>query len=68
MTSRANAIQRARKLAAETQETAYVVYDPSMIDWPKHAYYPATAAEVDTYYAGCRIVATVEPEEEAPHA
>lgn len=64
MTTRANAIHRARKLARERQETIYVVFDPSALDQPPAlAYYPATGEEVDTFFGGCEIVAAVEPED-----
>ena len=44
--------------------TAYVIFDPSHLDNPPDlAYYAATEEETDTFYAGCEIVDTVEPED-----
>ena len=64
MTTLANAIHKAKKLALETQATAYVIFDPSHLDNPPDlAYYAATEEEADTFYAGCEIVDTVEPED-----
>ncbi len=64
MTTLANAIYKAKKLALEKQATAYVVFDPTHLDNPPdRAYYAATEEEVDTFFQGCQIVDTVEPED-----
>lgn len=58
----ARAMARAKQRAKETQEDRYVVYDPSYRDvdnaW---AYYVATGQDVDTWFAGARIIAFVGP-------
>jgi hypothetical protein len=69
MTTLANAIHKAKKLALETQATAYVIFDPSHLDSPPGlAYYASTEEEAETFFAGCEIVDSVEPEDivEAP--
>jgi hypothetical protein len=51
------------------QATAYVIFDPSHLDNPPDlAYYAATEEEAETFFAGCEIVDSVEPEDivEAP--
>ena len=64
MTTLANAIHHAKKLAQETQATAYVIFDPSHLENPPDlAYYAATGEEADTFFAGCEIVYIVEPED-----
>ena len=64
MTTLANAIYHAKKLAQKTPATAYVIFDPSHLDNPPDlAYYAATEEDADTYFAGCEIVDTVEPED-----
>jgi hypothetical protein len=64
MTTLANAIHHAKKLAQKKQATAYVIFDPSHLDEPPdRAYYAATEEEADTFFAGCEIVDTVEPED-----
>ena len=64
MTTFANAIHKARKLAQETQATIYVIFDPTHLDNPPDlAYYAATAEEVETFFQDCEIVDTVEPED-----
>jgi hypothetical protein len=64
MTTLANAIHKAKKLALEKQATAYVIFDPAYLDNPPdRSYYAATEDEVNTFFAGCEIVDTVEPED-----
>jgi hypothetical protein len=64
MTTLANAIHKAKKLALKTQATAYVIFDPSHLDNPPDlAYYAATEEEAETFFAGCEIVDSVEPED-----
>lgn len=64
MTTRANALHKARKLAKATQTTSYVIFDPAHLDNPPElAYYAATAEDAETFFAGCEIVDTVEPED-----
>lgn len=64
MTTLANAIYQAKKLAQKTQATAYVIFDPSHLDDPPDlAYYAATEEEADTFFQDCEIVDTVEPED-----
>ena len=64
MTTLANAIYKAKKLAQEKQATAYVIFDPSHLDEPPdRAYYAATEEEADTFFQDCEIVDTVEPED-----
>jgi hypothetical protein len=64
MTTLANAIYKAKKLAQKTQATAYVIFDPTHLDNPPElAYYAATDEEAETYFTGCEIVDAVEPED-----
>jgi hypothetical protein len=64
MTTLANAIHQAKKLAQKTQATAYVIFDPTHLDNPPDlAHYAATGEEADTFFAGCEIVDAVEPED-----
>ena len=67
MTTLANAIYKAKKLAQEKQATAYVIFDPTHLDNPPPlAYYAATEEEGETFFTGCEIVDTVEPEDILP--
>ena len=64
MTTLANAIHKAKKLAQEKQVTVYIIFDPTHLDNPPPlAYYVATEEEAETFFAGCEIVDTVEPED-----
>jgi hypothetical protein len=64
MTTLANAIHHAKKLALKTQATAYVIFDPTHLDNPPDlAYYAATDEEAETFFQGCEIVDAVEPED-----
>lgn len=64
MTTLANAIHKAKKLAQKTEATTYVIFDPSHLDNPPDlAYYAATEEDADTFFDGCEIVDTVEPED-----
>ncbi len=67
MTTLANAIYKAKKLAQKKQATAYVIFDPSHLDNPPDlAYYAATDEDAETFFAGCEIVDAVEPEDIVP--
>lgn len=50
------AIAAADKRAARDDREWFVVYDTTQDDPPAQSYYPATAAECDTYYQGCDVV------------
>lgn len=64
MTTLTNAIYKAKKLAQKTQDTAYVIFDPTHLDEPPdRSYYAATAEEAETYFQDCEIVDAVEPED-----
>lgn len=67
MTTLANAIHKAKKLAQKTQARVYVVFDPAYLDEPPdRSYYAATEEETDTFFAGCEIVDAVEPRDMVP--
>ena len=56
------AILCAQGLAARARETLSVVYDPAFHDEPPdRAYHVCDEHELDTFFAGCPIVAAVEP-------
>jgi hypothetical protein len=56
------AILCAQGLAATARQTLYVVYDPAYRDeTPHRAYHVCDEAELDTFFAGCPIVAVIEP-------
>lgn len=67
MTTLANAICKAKKLAQKTQGRVYVVFDLAYLDEPPdRSYYTATEEEADTFFADCEIVDAVEPEDIVP--
>ena len=60
MTNKGNAFEAAATLSRIRSAPRFVIYSPGEEDTPGNDYHVATAADLDTHFGGCEILASFE--------